>query len=389
MTDLLTQTAENYVDAGLFAGIEWRVDQGGKPLYTGCAGVQDVTTQAPIPQNAIYRIYSMTKPIVSFLAMMLIQRGVFRLNAPIQDFDDRFSAMTVITPDGYLEPARSLITIEHLLTHQAGFSYDFNLGCPISAHYRALQFIEAGQRDLFDTMGLIAELPLIYHPGEGWRYSIATDVLAHIIECATGERLDDLLQRLIFDPLDMADTGFTLPRVGDDRLMSAYGARSLYGLPRFDPAPHVLTPASLGPSHPTHNPDFRRGGHGLYSTLDDYMAFANMLQTGQTPEGEILLSPSLLELATAPRVRFGSRGMYINGEKFAGYDWNLLGRVMTDLGASFGPTSLGEFGWSGAASTYFWVDPTRQVTGCIMTQFLGSQHQLGRDMHAAAMAMLG
>jgi CubicO group peptidase (beta-lactamase class C family) len=388
MTDLLTQTAENYVDNSLFAGIEWRVDHGGKPLFHGCAGVQDLDSGRPIPQNAIYRIYSMTKPIVSFLAMMLIQRGVFRLNTPIQNLDARFKSMKVIDHNGHIEPATALITIEHLLTHQAGFSYDFTLGCPISAHYRNSQIIEAGYRDLSDMMGALAELPLVFHPGSNWKYSVSIDVLAHIIECATGERIDDLLQRLIFDPLDMQDTGFSLPLDGHDRLMSIYGSRSLSALPRLQPAPHVLTPTDLGTSHPTDDADFRRGGHGLYSTLDDYMSFANMLRTGQTPEGETLLSPALLDLATTPRVRFGKEHMRINDEPFAGYSWNLLGRVMTDVGVATYPTTLGEFGWSGAAATYFWVDPARDITGCVMTQFLGSQYPIGPDMQTAAMAMM-
>jgi CubicO group peptidase (beta-lactamase class C family) len=387
MPDLLSNVAENYVNKGLFAGIEWRVDQGGKPIFQGCFGVQDIETQRPIPQNAIYRIYSMTKPIVSFLAVMLIERGVFRLSSPIQDFDKRFKSMKVIDSNGHIEPATALITIEHLLTHQAGFSYDFTLGCPISAHYRDAQIIEAGHRDLSDMMGALSELPLVFHPGSDWKYSVSIDVLAHIIECATGERIDDLLQRLIFDPLDMQDTGFSLPHDGHDRLMSVYGTRSLHGLPALKPAPHILIESDLGPSHPTSDPNFRRGGHGLYSTLNDYMAFANMMHTGQTPEGETLLSPASLELALAPRVRFGKRGMRINDEPFAGYSWNLLGRVMTDVGLAAYPTTLGEFGWSGAAATKFWVDPKRKMTGCVMTQFLGSWHPIGSDMQTAAYGM--
>ena len=389
MPDLLTNVAENYVNQDLFAGIEWRIDQDGKPIFQGCAGVKDIETRTFIPKNAIYRIYSMTKPIVSFLAMMLIERGVFRLSSPIQNFDPRFKSMKVIDQHAHIEPATALITIEHLLTHQAGFSYDFSLGCPISAHYRDAQLIEDGGRDLTDMMGVLAELPLVFHPGTQWKYSISTDVLAHMIECATGERVDDLLQRLIFDPLDMQDTGFSLPLDGASRLMEVYGMRSLHGLPALKPAPHVLVPADLGSSHPTDDPDFRRGGHGLYSTLDDYMAFANMLLSGQTPEGETLLSPAMLKLALAPRVHFGARGMRINDEPFAGYSWNLLGRVMSDVGAAAYATHLGEFGWGGAAATYFWVDPTKNMTGCVMTQFLGSQHPIGSDMQAAAMSMIG
>jgi len=206
-----------------------------------------------------------------------------------------------------------------------------------------------------------------------------------MIEIATGQRLDALLRDHLFDPLGMVDTGFFVPDGDRGRVMQMFGTQDLYGLPPLDPRPHVLTRMDVSASAPMDDPNFRRGGHGLFSTLDDYMKFANMLLTGQFPDGSRALSAPMHAMMRASRVAFGPRGMRINDDPFAGYGWNLIGRVMSDLGRADRITSLGEFGWSGAAATYFWVDPATQVTGCIMTQFLGNQHPLAIKMQSAAM----
>jgi CubicO group peptidase (beta-lactamase class C family) len=292
--------------------------------------------------------------------------------------------------DGHLAPADGLITIEHLLTHRAGFSYDFTVGCPVAPYYRAADIMGDGARDLSDLAGSIAEQPLVFNPGQSWLYSVSTDVLAHAIECATGKRIDDLLMDHIFDPLGMVDTTFCLTPDQQGRLMAIYGPRSISALPVLQKMPHDLSvQADLGASHPLFDPNFRRGGYGLYSTVSDYMAFANMLRTGRAPSGDIILSSAMMDMARAVRVSFAQNTFRINDEPFSGYGWGLLGRVMENIGQAQYPTSQGEFGWSGAAATYFWVDPKRQVTGCVMTQYIGSEHPLGKMMHTAAMRMLG
>ena len=130
--EFLQQKADALTQSGIFSGIEWRVDQHAETLFAGRSGVQDVQNESGIPNQAIYRIYSMTKPIVSVLALILIEQGVFRLNAPLSELDPRFSKMRILGVDGHLAPAGGLITIEHLLTHRAGFSYDFTVGCPVA-----------------------------------------------------------------------------------------------------------------------------------------------------------------------------------------------------------------------------------------------------------------
>ena len=388
--DILQRKADNLTQSGIFSGIEWRVDHDAKCTFAGHSGVRNVQTGACIPDGAIYRIYSMTKPIVSVLALQLIEEGLFRLNTPLSDLDPRFSKMRVLSADGHIAPADGHITIEHLLTHRAGFSYDFTIGCPIAPYYRSAAIMGDGRRDLSDLAGVISDQPLVFNPGQSWRYSVSTDVLAHAIECATGLRLESLLKTYIFDPLGMIDTAFCLSPDQCSRLMAVYGPRSLSQLPILQKMPHDLSvQADLGGTHPQNDPNFRRGGYGLYSTVSDYMRFANMLLTGRTPEGDIILSSAMMDLARAVRVSFPQKTFRINDEPFSGYGWGLLGRVMEDIGQAQYPTSHGEFGWSGAAATYFWVDPQRQVTGCVMTQYIGSEHPLGNMMHTAAMRMLG
>ena len=387
--DYLQKTADNLVSEHLFAGIEWRVDKGGKNIFAGKSGVQDLATNSEIPENALYRVYSMTKPIISVLALKLIEEGYLQLTSTLAEFDNRFSSMIVLNPDGHLAPADGLITVEHLLTHRAGFSYDFNIGCAVAPYYRQAELMENGYRDLGDIISILSELPLVFNPGSHWRYSVATDVLAYLLETVTQKTITELLRNYILNPLEMTDTNFTIEPENQHRIMQVYGVRSLSELPVLKRLPHDLSkPANLGRSHPLDYPEFRRGGYGLFSTISDYMKFANMLRDGKTIDGQVILSAGMWNLMHTTRVSFPNNTFRINDEPFCGYGWNLIGRVMENVGEAQYTTSLGEFGWSGAAATYFWVDPIRDVTGCLMTQYIGREVPIDGMMQTAAMRML-
>ena len=389
MMDYLLRTAQNFITKSQFCGIQWRVDQHGKAKWSGALGQRDIRSGAVLENDTIYRIYSMTKPLVSVLALKLIEEGKIRFDTPLAEIDPRFSKMRVLDHHGHVTPASGLITIEQLLTHRAGFSYDFTIGCPIAPYYREQSIMENGTRDLTDWAGVLSDIPLSYDPGTSWKYSVATDVLAHALECVTGGRIDKLLIDNIFKPLGMTDTSFYVLENAQNRVMSIYGQRSLSGLPVLSKMPHDLTrTADLGRSYPLDNPNFRRGGSGLYSTVADYMNFANMLRRGTSQSGEVILSPMMLSMLRAARVSFSQNTFRINDQAFAGYGWGLSGRVMENIGAALYTSTSGEFGWGGAAATYFWVDPLNDVTGCVMTQYIGSEHPLGPDMQTAAMRML-
>ena len=387
--DYLLKTADKLVSERLFAGIEWRVDQHGKNIFAGKSGLQDLATGSEIPENALYRVYSMTKPIISVLVLKLIEEGYLQLTSTLAEFDNRFSSMTVLNPDGHLAPADGLITVEHLLTHRAGFSYDFNIGCAVAPYYRQAELMENGYRDLGDIISILSELPLVFNPGSHWRYSVATDVLAYLLETVTQNTITELLRKYILNPLEMTDTNFTIEPENQHRIMQVYGVRSLSELPVLKRLPHDLSkPANLGRSHPLDYPEFRRGGYGLFSTISDYMKFANMLRDGKTIDGQVILSAGMWNLMHKARVSFPNNTFRINDEPFCGYGWNLIGRVMENVGEAQYTTSLGEFGWSGAAATYFWVDPIRDVTGCLMTQYIGREVPIDGMMQTAAMRML-
>ena len=387
--DYLQKTADKLVSERLFAGVEWRVDQGGKNIFAGKSGVQDLATNSEIPESALYRVYSMTKPIISVLALKLIEDGYLQLTSNLAEFDYRFSSMIVLNPDGHLAPADGLITVEHLLTHRAGFSYDFNIGCAVAPYYRQAELMENGYRDLGDIISILSELPLVFNPGSHWRYSVATDVLAYLLETVTQKTITELLRKYILNPLEMTDTNFTIEPENQHRIMQVYGVRSLSELPVLKRLPHDLSkPANLGRSHPLDYPEFRRGGYGLFSTISDYMKFANMLRDGKTIDGQVILSAGMWNLMHKARVSFPNNTFRINDEPFCGYGWNLIGRVMENVGEAQYTTSLGEFGWSGAAATYFWVDPIRDVTGCLMTQYIGREVPIDGMMQTAAMRML-
>ena len=386
--DYLQKTADKLVSERLFAGVEWRIDQGGKNIFAGKSGVQDLATNSEI-ERALYRVYSMTKPIISVLALKLIEDGYLQLTSTLAEFDNRFSNMIVLNPDGHLAPADGLITVEHLLTHRAGFSYDFNIGCAVAPYYRQAELMENGYRDLGDIISILSELPLVFNPGSHWRYSVATDVLAYLLETVTQKTITELLRKYILNPLEMTDTNFTIEPENQHRIMQVYGVRSLSELPALKRLPHDLSkPANLGRSHPLDYPEFRRGGYGLFSTISDYMKFANMLRDGKTIDGQVILSEGMWNLMHTTRVSFPNNTFRINDEPFCGYGWNLIGRVMENVGEAQYTTSLGEFGWSGAAATYFWVDPIRDVTGCLMTQYIGREVPIDGMMQTAAMRML-
>jgi CubicO group peptidase (beta-lactamase class C family) len=282
-----------------------------------------------------------------------------------------------------------LITVDHLLTHRAGFSYDFSIGCAVAPYYRQAELMENGYRDLGDIIDILSDLPLVFNPGSNWRYSVATDVLAHVLETRTRKTISELLKKHIFDPLEMNETAFTVGVDDQKRIMQIYGVRSLSELPILERLPHDLSkPADLGRSHPLDYQNFRRGGYGLFSTISDYMKFANMLRNGKTKDGGIILSQNMWNMMHQTRVSFPNNTFRINDEPFCGYGWNLVGRVMENVGKAQYTTSLGEFGWSGAAATYFWVDPALDVTGCVMTQYIGREVPIDGMMQTAAMRML-
>lgn len=386
--DRIAQVAARYTGNRKYSGIEWHVEQRGEHLAGGRAGYADAETRAPIPEGAIYRIYSMTKPIVSVLGLMLMEQGKLRLFDLLSSFDPAFANLQVLAPTGQLRPAERPILVEDLFTHRAGFTYEFITGCHVAPLYQQHEISSDGLCTLPQMMARLAELPLAFQPGTQWRYSVATDVLAHVIERAADRPLDELLREHVFDPLGMEDTAFHVPEGQRERLMPMFGVTDISEFAPLHPRPQTLTPADVSAMYPSDRPDFRRGGHGLFSTLTDYARFCRFLLTGRGPDGAVLLGRKTLVMMRANRIPPAQLPLTIGMNPLPGYGWGLGVRVMMDVGQSMALTGAGEFGWAGAASTYFFIDPQESLFGVFMTQYLGATLPLNEDLRVAAYQML-
>lgn len=388
-SDRIRESAQAYVDRKQFSGIEWKVAASGKTLASGQVGSPAADGAATIPDGAIYRIYSMTKPIVSVMAMILIEQGKLRLYDMLAQFNPAFQSMRVLLPSGELEPTKRPILVEDLFTHRAGFTYEFIAGCHIAPGYDAMNIASDGQCSLDEMMAKLATQPLAFQPGSQFRYSVCTDVLAHVCEKASGRTMQSLLQEYILGPLDMGDTDYYVPKEKQSRLMPMFGVSDVTEMSFLNPPQtQALILSDVEEMYPSTNPAYSRGGHGLFSTTDDYFKFGRMLLDGKSPSGEIIISRKMHELMLSNRIPESQLPLRIGLSALPGYGWGLGVRIMMDPGRALALTGKGEFGWAGAASTYFWVDPNEDMVGVIMTQYLGSILPMADDLRSAAYQML-
>jgi len=201
--------------------------------------------------------------------------------------------------------------------------------------------------------------------------------------------MSSLLKEYIFDPLEMSDTDYHVPPDKQNRLLPMFGVSDISDLSTLDPPKtQELIATDAEEMYPSTDTSFSRGGHGLFSTLNDYQKFATMLLSGRSPAGDIILSRKMLTMMTTNRIPSEQLPLTIGMNPLPGYGWGLGVRIMMDTGKSLALTGNGEFGWAGAASTYFWVDPSEQMIGVFMTQYLGSMLPLADDLRTAAYQML-
>jgi len=380
--NIIKSIADGYVEKKLFSGIEWLAEKSGETILSGKSGYQKFEDKSPIPENAIYRIYSMTKPIISVLALKLIEKGKLRLYDPVSAFIPSFDNLKVLNPDGTTENIIRPMNIEDLLTHRSGLTYDFLMGCHVAPLYSAQNISDDGSKNLKEKCEILSSLPLAYQPGTRFNYSVSLDVLARIIEVASGKDLISVLDEEILKPLDMKDTGFGVKEENVNRLMSTYGASNFKEI--MNVKPHELIETNVEEHNPYNKGDsFQRGGTGLFSTTQDYLSFARMLLTGKSKTGEVIISRNMINFMRVNRIPDSQLPLMLGPLPLVGYGWNLAGRIVLDRGKIMSLTGENEFGWAGAASTYFWVDPDEDLVGLIMTQYLGSMWPINDDLRAA------
>jgi CubicO group peptidase (beta-lactamase class C family) len=369
----LTAALRRYVDDGRLPGWALLVSRQGKVALLDTCGQRDLDSQQPIETDTIFRIYSMSKPVTSVAAMQLVERGALALTDPVADYLPAFADMRVFVGGSSVRPmtvpATEPIRVWHLLTHTAGLTYGFLYNHPVDAMYRAAgyEWTVPADLDLAAAVDAWAQLPLVFQPGTEWNYSHATDVLGRLVEVVSGQSLDDYFADHILDPLGMVDTSF---RVGADRVGRL---ATLYTPDRKTGAPTPLP--SMGDL--AIDPNWLSGGGGLMSTLHDYYRFARMLLGGGQLDGVRLLGERTVRYMTHNHLPGGADlaefGRPIVAEiPFDGVGFGLGFSVTQDPVKAKVLGSAGDFAWGGAASTFFWVDPTEELIVVFMTQLLPS-----------------
>lgn len=337
----------------------------GEDIYTHIEGWADVEREKPVSEDTIFRFYSMTKPITCATVMTLYDDGLIDLDDPIKDYLPEFSEMTVRTESG-TEPTTTDITIRHLMTHTSGLSYMVLPG-PTQADY-AEAGVFAIENRLTETLEThvkrLAKLPLVAEPGTFWNYGESMGVLGRLVEAVSGKTFGEYMRDRIFAPLGMEDTGFYVPAEKAARLAQLYHLDRSGNLRNADDAP------IYGSSY-HEQPLLEYGGAGLVGTSHDYMNFARMLLAGGEFEGQEVLSSEAVRLMTTNQLgpEFGDAPLAASG-RGAGTGFGLCGYVTVDNPEGSAPGAVGEYGWSGWASTGFWIDPKNDIAGLVFAQVI-------------------
>ena len=379
-----------YVDDGRLPGWSILVARDGNLAYTARYGMRDVENGLPVEDDTIYRIFSMTKPICAVAAMMLWEEGLFELHDPVHKFipafrDQKvFRSGTLVAPR--FDPVSEPMQMWHLFTHTAGLTYGFMYAHPVDQMYRNAGFEWGVPKDasLADICDRLAALPLLFQPGSEWNYSMSIDVLGRVVEVLSGMQLGEFLRTRIFAPLGMTDTAFQCPSDKADRLAALYA---------LNPADRKMLRNDGGGKAVLAEPSAHLGGGGLVSTAGDYLRFAEMLRGRGELEGVRILAPRTVDFMASNHLPGGvdltTYGRPLFSETtFDGVGFGLGVSVTVDPIAAKVPGSVGDFGWGGAASTIFTVDPAEDLVYMLMTQLMPSsawplRSQLKQLVHQA------
>jgi CubicO group peptidase (beta-lactamase class C family) len=347
---------ERYVNAGKAAGFVTLVARRGEIVYFDKFGYQNAETKTPMALDSIFRIYSMTKPITSVAFMMLFERGLVRLEDPVTKFIPEFKDLKILGPHGQLEPIQREITLHMLLTHTAGLCYA-EWESPVLGKYYIDADIWSPKRTLKEFVHKITTLPHVYHPDEKWHYSMATDVIGHVIEIVADMPIADYFEEEIIKPLGMSDTAFHVPRGKEPRFAELYGPK--------DDDPLAVISEKEGGEYA--NPVAHFPGHGLVSTAEDYFRFSQMVLNKGEFNGIRLLAPRTIEYMTLDHLRPDLLPMVMEAPWF-GMGFGLGFSVVKDPALAETMSSPGTHGWGGAASTNFWIDPLKEIIGILLLQ---------------------
>jgi CubicO group peptidase (beta-lactamase class C family) len=356
---------QRYVDGNLLSGLSFAVLVGRDLVDVKCIGWADKEAQIPLRVDHIFRVFSNTKLITSCAALLLFEEGRFQLDDPIEQFIPQLANLRVLRPDAtsldQTEPAVRPITIRHLMSHSSGLSHALlDPGTLIFNAYNERKVVNPATT-LAEMMDALADLPLVFHPGTSWEYSVATDVMARLVEVISGQRFDTFIQSRILGPLGMIDTGFVVPEDKRNRLVAYYAGADLMdpmkpGLTRTDDAPY---PGAYLRPFPRLN-----GGGGLVSTLPDMVALIRSL----LPGSPTLLKPNTISLMMTNQL---PKGMWIRfpalGE-LVGRGFGLGSGLIVEPSALDDEDERGQLFWGGVAGTQWWISPKMNMAGIVMAQ---------------------
>lgn len=356
---------QRYVDQDLLAGVSSAVLVGQDLVDLHCAGHADREAGTALTEDHLFRVFSNTKLVTSCMILLLMEDGLLSLDDPVETFLPQLANRQVLRPDATsaadTEPAASPMLIRHLLSHSSGLSYGvLDPGTLVYGLYSEAQ-IHDPTTDLEEMVNRLEALPLSYHPGTGWEYSIATDVLGRVVEVVCGAPFDAVLKQRIFEPLGMRDTGFTVPEADQGRLAAHYKGADLQA-----PMEPGLTRCDDDPYPQAYRRDFARksGGGGLYSSLPDMIALIRAL----IPGGQDLLKPETCALFTQNQLADGVNIRFPRLGEVKGKVYGPIGAITTEPMSIEPAGARGEVQWGGIAGTHWWFHPEKNIAGLNMSQ---------------------
>lgn len=379
----ITRIMQADIDARRIPGAVMLIESNGEIAYEQALGLQDPASGVPMAIDSIFRIYSMTKPIVSVGVMMMVEDGKLLISDPVSKYLPELKDLKVgiekISVDGKpvleLVPAKQEMTVQDLLRHTSGLTYGIFGESLVKSEY-IKSGVESRRVTSADFMQRLSQLPLAYQPGTVWEYSRSTDVLGVLLERLSGLTLDSYLKQRILMPLKMHETGFSVEPSQQHRIAEPFATDPDSGKP-------------IRLLDPRNRPSFLSGGGGMVSTLHDYLRFARMLLNEGELDGARILSRKTLQymtsdhLSSIPRATEGDS--YLPG---AGYGFGLGFAVRTATGAAKTAGTIGDYLWSGLAGTYFWIDPHEKMVAIFLMQAPEQRdhyRQLYRNLVYAAM----
>jgi CubicO group peptidase (beta-lactamase class C family) len=366
LLDQVTDDLQAHIDAGHMAGAVGAVVRDGQLVYLEAVGLADIEANRPMPEDAIFRLYSMARSITSLGAMILWEEGKFQLDDPISQYLPQFSDQRVFvdasSPDmGRTKAREGEITVEHLLKHTSG------MGSRSSSIYRA-EGVRSRSITLEQMVDNAAHTPLFEDPGTNWRYGISTTILGRLVEVWSGMPLQDFLEERVYEPLGMTDTGFWVSPGNANRLATVYRPSSEGEL-----RPHQIEDVPF-----TERPTLIEGGVGLVASTMDFLRFSQMFLNGGQLDGNRVLQPETVAIMTVNRIPDALLPLGF-GRPTLGQGWGLGFSIVMDASKYAYPVNDGDFWWDGSAGTRFWIDPTENMVTIIMAQVSPSGGQGFRE----------